>query len=648
MEHLPGGCEGSPDPSEVSSPGKLSVLLISYNLIIRKDFYHSFKFDIQYKGCGTLQWDKHMPVKVKILSHNKTTTAEKGTLLADIISTAGIDLSLYCNRRGLCGKCFVEIMKGDLPVCDAQEKALLEQRHLEKNFRLACKYRITEDMEINIPPTSIIQKTPVLETGIHLDLEVNPSVKKYALSLQKPDLQHPYSSLELIEKSLRKKGLHISLEVLKKLPKTLERGTGKISVVIFKDSEIISVETGDTTENNYGLAIDVGTSTLVVELVDLNTGRRIDTQTANNSQMKYGADIVSRISSVYMDPKNLEKLKDTIIRDLSRLIGQLLKRNTIDPSLVYEIVLAGNAPMNHFLLGIPVNSLALAPFQAVFQTLPELSAQQVGFRINSSGKAYIAPNIKSFVGGDISAGLLAADLAARKGNILFIDLGTNGEIVLKKEKRIITTSTAAGPAFEGMNISSGMLAFPGAIYKAERKKRLTLHTRGKEPPKGICGTGLIDLVAIFLNLGRISPTGVIQNKNKVITIAKNISLTQKDIREIQLAVAAIKSGTQMMLEIHKLKKDDLDGIFIAGAFGNYLNIQNAMTLGLLPPINPEKIFFIGNSSLAGAKALLLSEHAKQKTEALVNKIQYVSLATNPKFQDTFIAALDFGWKSDSQ
>jgi uncharacterized 2Fe-2S/4Fe-4S cluster protein (DUF4445 family) len=561
-----------------------------------------------------------MPVKVKILSHNKTTTAEKGTLLADIISTAGINLSLYCNGRGLCGKCFVEIVKGDPPACDAQEKALLEQRHLGKNFRLACKHRITGDVAINIPATSILQKTPVLETGLRLDLEVNPSVKKYTLVLQKPDLQHPYSSLE----------------------------TGKITAVIFKDSEIISVETGDTTGDNYGLAVDIGTSTLVVELVDLNTGKSIDTQTANNSQMKYGADIVSRISFTYMDPKNLGKLQEAIVGDLSRMTKQLLSKNKIKPTHVYEIVFAGNAPMNHFLLGIPVNSLALAPFHAAFQSLPELSAQQVGFRINSSGKAYVAPNIKSFVGGDISAGLLAADMTARKGNILFIDLGTNGEIVLKKEKRIATTSTAAGPAFEGMNISSGMLAFPGAIYKAERKKRLTLHTIGKKPPEGICGTGLIDLMAIFLNQRKISFKGVITGKNKEIPITTNISLTQKDVREIQLAVAAIKSGIQMMLKIHKLKKDDLDSIFIAGAFGNYLNIQNAMTLGLLPSIDPKKIFFIGNSSLAGAKALLLSEHAKQKTEALVRKIRYVSLATNPMFQDYFIAALDFGWRGDSQ
>ncbi len=588
-----------------------------------------------------------MRIKVNILSHNKTTTADKGTLLADIISTAGIDLSLYCNRKGLCGKCFVEIAKGGLPPCDAHEKELLDRRDLGKNFRLACKHRITEDVEIKIPVSSILQKTPVLETGVRLDLKVNPSVKKYALSLRDPDLQHPYSSMELVERSLRRRGLHISLEVLKKISKTPGRETGQITAVIFKDAEIISVESGDTTEDNYGLAVDIGTSTLVVELVNLNTGISIDSLTANNSQIKFGADIVSRISFAYMDRNNLKKVQKAIVGDLTRMTRQLLSKNKIRPSHVYEIVFAGNAPMNHFLLGIPVNSLALAPFHAAFQVLPELPAHQIGFRINSSGKAYVAPNIKSFVGGDISAGLLAADIAARKGNFLFIDLGTNGEIVLKKGRRIFATSTAAGPAFEGMNISSGMLAFPGAIYKAERKKRLTLYTIGKKPPIGICGTGLIDLVAIFLDEGKITANGVLKAKNKIIPIAKNIALTQKDIREIQLAVAAIKSGTQMMLEIHKLKKDDLDGIFIAGAFGNYLNIRHAKTLGLLPPIDMDKIFFIGNSSLAGAKALLLSEQTKQKIETLVNKIHYISLATSPKFQDAFIAALDFGWKGNA-
>jgi uncharacterized 2Fe-2S/4Fe-4S cluster protein (DUF4445 family) len=633
----------------------VDVKISLYYPIDKRNLYHKVKEFIVsiriylnltfiIKDVVHYSWIKKMPLKVRILSHNKTATAKKGALLADIIGEAGIDLSLYCNGRGLCGKCFVAIVKGDPKNCDAQENELREQKHLGKNFRLACKYRVTQDVEIKIPATSILQKTPVLETGLRSDLEVNPSVKKYHFALEKPCLQNPYASLELLERVLRKKGLHISLEVLRKIPNTLEKESGKITVVIFKDSEIISVEKGDTSGKNYGLAADIGTTTLVLNLVNLNTGEKIDSVVANNTQMKYGADVISRISFAYMDPKNLEKLQQAIVSDLSRMIKNLLSNNKVEPNYVYEIVLAGNAPMNHFLLGVPVNSLSVAPFHTAFSSLPELAAKQLGLPIHPNGKVCIVPNIKSFVGGDITAGILAADLAGKEGNMLFIDLGTNGEIVLKKGQKIIATSTAAGPAFEGMNISSGMLALPGAIFKAEKKKSLSLHTIDGEPPRGICGTGLIDLVAIFINSGRITKNGVIKTQNRKISITKNTDLTQKDIREIQLATAAIKSGTQMMLEKFGLKKEELDGIFIAGAFGNYLNIRNAMTLGLLPPISTKKIFFIGNSSLAGAKVLLLSEAAKLKARTLAKKIQFVSLATDPKFQDTFIEALDFGWR----
>ncbi|HUU51425.1 MAG TPA: ASKHA domain-containing protein [Candidatus Heimdallarchaeota archaeon] len=586
-----------------------------------------------------------MAIKIKILSHGITATAKKSALLADILIETGIELSLYCNKRGLCGKCFVEIVKGNLPPLEAREKSFLDLKHMSERCRLACKYKITGDAEIKIPGDSILQKTTVLETGIQFPLEVKPAVKKYYLELHKPDLQHPYSSMELIQRYFRKKNLDISLDVLKKIPNVIEKNNYKITLVVFRDKEILAVEPGDTTDKNFGLAVDIGTTTLVVELVNMNTGKRVDSQTSNNSQIKFGSDIISRLSFAYMEPQNLGKLQEEIVNSLSKMISRLLNKNKIKPLYVYEIVLAGNAPMNHFLLGIPVKSLAVAPYHAAFSTLPELSARKVGIKINTNGKAYVVPNIKSFIGGDISAGLLASNLANRNGNYLFIDLGTNGEIVLKIGRRFIATSTAAGPAFEGMNINSGMLALPGAIYRAEKKKRLTLHTIENMPPKGICGTGLIDLVAIFLDRGIITSKGKITHKNRKIPITKKIDITQKDIREIQLALAAIKSGIQIMLEKYGLETDKLEGIFIAGAFGNYLNIQNAMTLGLLPPIDPKKIVFIGNSSLAGAKALLLSEKARKTTETLIQKIQHVSLATNPKFQKYFISALDFGWRN---
>jgi uncharacterized 2Fe-2S/4Fe-4S cluster protein (DUF4445 family) len=583
---------------------------------------------------------------IKILSHDKKTRAAKGDLLADIITGAGIDLSLYCNKKGMCGKCFVEIVDGALTPLDDRERTLLEQKRLSHNHRLACKYKIKSNLVVNIPEESILQKTLILKTGVQLPLLIDPPIKKYYLELHKPALADPHSVLEIIEKHIRKKRLKINLRLLRELPVLLWKSDCRISVTMFNGEEIMSVEPGDTTGNNYGLAIDIGTSTVVVELIDLNQGTSLDTETANNSQMKYGLDVVSRITFAFTDPKNLDKLQDSIIKTVSGMIQRLLKRNKVQPLNVYDIVIAGNTAMNHLLLGTPVNSLAVSPFHAVFRTLPELPVTQLRLPINKAGKTYVVPNIKSFVGGDISAGLMATDLPNRKGTHLFIDLGTNGEIVLKTEKTFIATSTAAGPAFEGMNISSGMLALPGAIFKAEKKKKLTLQTIGDATPRGICGTGLIDLTAIFLEEGKILPSGAIADKATAISVTNTIAITQKDIREIQLAVAAIKSGIRMILKTFRLKKEQLDGVFIAGAFGNYLNIENAMRLGLLPAIDPEKVAFIGNSALAGARALLLSQEARRKTEVFIRKIQYISLATNPQFQDYFIEALEFGDRSD--
>jgi uncharacterized 2Fe-2S/4Fe-4S cluster protein (DUF4445 family) len=582
-----------------------------------------------------------MKYSIKIISHHKTIKAAKNELLADKIQEAGINLSVYCNKRGLCGKCFVEILDGELPSTNEKEDFLLQQKRLRKNYRLACLYKIQGNLTVKIPPESLIQETAILTTGIRQQLIIDPAVKKYHLQLTKPAISNPQSIIELFQTSLRKRELIFPINLLKNLPDILEENRYNITAVTHKENEILNVEQGDTTTYNFGIAIDIGTTTLVVELVDLNTGKTIDNSTAMNSQVKFGADVVSRITYAFLSQKNLEELRNSILNTLNKMITQLLRKNHIDPGYVYEIAAAGNTSMNHLLLGMPVKTLAKAPFNSVFTFLPELSAQELGFNISTCGKVYIAPNIKSFVGGDVSSGLIASDLENKKGNYIFIDLGTNGEIVLKKGNKFIATSTAAGPAFEGTNISCGMLALPGAIYRAEQKNRLRLSTIGNKPASGICGTGLIDLIAVFLDKGTISSKGRIQAKTKRIHITGNIYITQKDVREMQLAIAAIKTGIRMILEENKVTLEQLDGIFIAGAFGNYLNIKNSMKIGLLPQINQKKVVFIGNSSLAGAKALLLSLQTRKKIESLVKKIQYISLATKPSFQENFIDALDF-------
>lgn len=596
---------------------------------------------------GKFSLKEKMDHIITIYNLDKKIVAKNGDLLADKIQESGIDLSLYCQKRGMCGKCFVEILNGSLPPLDNQEDFLIRKQGLAPNHRLACRYKITGDLAINIPEASLLRKTEILKTGIKLSLAIDPPAKKYFVELDKPKLGHPHSLLGELERHFRKKHLDVPLNTLRSLPVTLEKSQYDVTVVMYGEKEVLAVESGDTRDRSFGLAVDLGTTTLVVELVDLETGNTLDIETGNNRQMKFGMDIVSRISFAYDSPENLEKLQAAVIEALSPMIKRLLDRNRISSVHVYDIVFAGNTAMNHMLLGVPVDTLAVSPFHAVFHRVPSIEAHQLGLRVNPNARVYVAPNIKSFVGGDISAGLLATDLPSRKGSHLFIDLGTNGEIVLKTEKKFVATSTAAGPAFEGMNISSGMLALPGAIYKAEKNTRLVLHTIGKTKPQGICGTGLIDLIAIYLDEGRITQTGKIADGSGKIDIVPGISLTQKDIREIQLALAAIKSGIRMICEKFRLKKEDLDNVFIAGAFGNYLNTENAMRIGLLPWINSQKIVFVGNSSLAGARAMLLSASVRKGAESLLNKIQYTSLATDRRFQEYFIDSLNFASGTES-
>lgn len=582
--------------------------------------------------------------KVRIDSHGRTISAKKGDLLADKIQEAGINLCVYCNKKGLCGKCIVKIVNGYLPSPNKMEKRLLGKKRLNENFRLACQYRIQGSLRIEIPPESIFQETPVLTTGIKSPVSVDPSVKKHYMKIEKPRPTNPRSHLELIQRYLGGEYINFPHNITKIAPHIFKKGKFKVTAIVYEDKELLNLEPSDTSNENYGIAADIGTSTVVVELIDLNTGKTIGTLSTENSQVRYGWDVISRIGFAASKTQNLQKLRKTILDDVNQLIQKVLTSNNIPSQFVYEVVVAGNTVMNHLLLGIPVDSLAGAPYNSVFSVLPPMASREIGFHINKNGKVYVVPNIKSFIGGDISAGLMACDFTERKGCYLFIDLGTNGEIVLKNKNKIIATSTAAGPAFEGMNISCGMLAHAGAVYGAEYKEGIKVFTLNHKPPVGICGTGLIDLITIFIDEGFINSRGTIKGKHKKIHVADNLYVTQNDIREMQLAIAAIKTGIQMMLVENHLTPKDLDGIFLGGAFGNYINIKNTMKIGLLPQIEKQKVTVLGNSSLAGARGFLLSQTSRKKTESSIKKIKYFSLAANSDFQQYFLGSLYFGKK----
>ncbi|OGD21305.1 MAG: hypothetical protein A2Y69_06470 [Candidatus Aminicenantes bacterium RBG_13_59_9] len=582
-----------------------------------------------------------MGFTIKVLSHGQTIEAEKKDILSEKLRQAGIPLNLYCNRRGLCGKCFVEIVSGQRPDPQDREKDWLERGPLSARHRLACQYEVTGDLVVNVPVSSTQADVPILPQIPHSEITPNPAVKKYYLEFPKAEISDPISLSEQVLAGLRTESLKIPVDVLKHLGRALKEAGQKVTVTVHEESEVLAVEPGNTVDRNLGLAVDVGTTTLVMELVDVESGRTLDLEAALNSQSRRGADVISRLSFALEEKKNAAELRDLVLESLNQMARRLLHRNRVSPDSVYEAVISGNTAMGHLLLGVPVDSLAAAPYEAVFSRLPGLDAQEVGLDIHPRGKVYFAPHIKSFVGGDIASGLLAVRLAARPGNFVFIDLGTNGEIVLKAGEELVSTSTAAGPAFEGMTISCGMPALPGAIFRAEDPGSLQASTIGGAPARGVCGTGLIDLVSLFLARGEIAPGGAIRNPAKKLPVAAGIFLTQDDIRQVQLACAAIKSGIRLMLKANGLSIEKLDGIIVAGAFGSYLNIRNSIRLGLLPRMDEGRVLFIGNSSLAGARLLLVAREARRDVEALVRRIRYFSLASDPEFQDQFIRALEF-------
>ena len=578
---------------------------------------------------------------VEILPDGIKVRTKAGEILADVLTRAGIPLSLYCRERGVCGKCAVRIVSGPLPFPGALEASLLEGRGLGPDHRLACLYAVRGDVTVETIPGSRLEKIPVLDTGLASAAFVEPAVKKLSIVLDRPSLFTPTAAADLLRERLKSPRLDLTLAALAKLGGPTPGSSRPLTAVLYDDREVLDIEPDGAGPEIFGLAVDLGTTAIVCELVDLRTGRIADREAAVNAQSSYGADVVSRITFAFENPDNLRRLRTAAVQLINDVVGTMCRRSGVPRHRIYDAVVAGNAAMNHILCGVPVDSLALAPFHAVFSTLPPLAASEIGFALHPQARLYVSPNIKSFVGGDITAGLVASEFAAEPGPALFIDLGTNGEIVLKKGGEFVATSTAAGPAFEGMTISCGMLAVPGAIHRAEWDNGFRCRTIDDLPPQGVCGSGLIDILAGALERGLLGPDGRIAGANKRLRLTERLALTQQDVRDIQLAVAAVRSGIRLMLREFRLEAADLDRVFVAGAFGNSLDIGHAAALGLLPDLPAGKTVFIGNASLAGARLLLISRPARAAAEALAARISHVSLATRPDFQDEFVRDLTF-------
>jgi uncharacterized 2Fe-2S/4Fe-4S cluster protein (DUF4445 family) len=518
--------------------------------------------------------------KITFESENKLIFIHEGSTILEAAAQAGIIINSSCGGKGTCKKCLVYIGP-------ANEKVL------------ACQYKIQSDLKVSIPPESKYFKPKILKTGVSVSSANNDIYEKYRQKTQKDTI--------------------------------------------------------------YGVAVDIGTTSVVANLIDLADGKIISTEATFNPQSPYGDDVISRITFAQNEDK-LKILQKAIVDCINNLVSKLCDKNSINSDSIYELCAVGNTTMNHVFIGFPITQLGYSPYKAHSLEAFDLSPAQLDLKINPDGNIHTVENISGFVGSDTVAVALAADIDSAAETTLIIDIGTNGEIVLGTKDKLYAASCAAGPAFEGGRIKCGSRAIAGAIEAVViNKEDIDIDVIGNNDAHSICGSGLIDTVAVMLELGIIDKTGrfldLEQVKEKLpqevakriklhdgelaLFLTEKVFIGQKDIRQMQLAKAAIQAGIRLLLKELDIQPKDIEHVLLAGAFGNYIRRGSALEIGLLPAIEPEKVKFIGNAAASGAQMILLSSENRIEAKQLAQKIRYIELANSPDFQNVYTDCLAF-------
>ncbi|MFQ5834688.1 MAG: ASKHA domain-containing protein [bacterium] len=611
---------------------------------------------------------KNRKVRVIFRPEKKEILTSIRTPIKEAIKKAGIKVNYPCGGKGICGKCKIRV-KGKLSPLTSVEKKHLQS--VEKDIRLACQAVVEGDVGVEIYPLSLVSFPKILTNRISRKIKIKPLIEKTYLSLSPPSLKDQIADLSRLQRHLKDKGVTYpltNLDLVKRLPGVMREGDFKLTAVLEKQ-RLLTVEKGDTRGKNFGVAFDVGTTTVVGTLIDLDTGEELATNALLNPQASFGEDVVSRIDFLQSTPEGLKILQKRIIGAINRIIQRLRKAGEVKKENIYLATFVGNTVMQHLLLGVNPTNLALYPYVPVIHRAMELKAADLGIRINPQGSLYLFPNIAAFVGGDTVAVILATSLFNENNQKvrLAIDIGTNGEIVLAKGKKLICASTAAGPAFEGARISQGMRAERGAIEKVRLEEgKIEVEVIGGGRARGICGSGLIDASSQLLKekiidgSGRLKPSSKAKEKwsgriirkdyhNGFLLVEKEkaqdgipIILTQKDIRELQLAKGAICSGVKILLTSLGVEREEVDEVLLAGAFGSYINPESAHLIGLIPTFTKAKVKSVGNAASLGAIMALVSEKDREQAERISEGVDYVELASFPDFPDILIQAMRFG------
>lgn len=550
---------------------------------------------------------------VQFIPHGISIPVAAGTRLIDAARAAGIRVETPCDGAGTCGKCKAKIIEGALPK-RAEKHEGLTQAERDSGWVLACQTAVHGDLQVEIADTSN-GGLQIISEGQTLAVELNPWIRK---------------SFDPAANVTR----------------------------VFGGDDVIAVEPGDTSTQLFGIAVDIGTTTLVTTLVDLHTGQELGVTSSLNPQARHAQDVLSRIK-LGSKPDGLRKLHGELIEELSRQAAYLATKVGITVADIYEAIFSGNTTMLHLATRTDPASLGKFPYEVKLQGGTYVRAKDIELNISECGLVYLPPIMSAYVGPDITSGILAANLAQLPGTVLLVDIGTNGEIALSMDGRLTATSTAAGPAFEGMNIACGMRASQGAVELVLLGEHgIRVETIGNAEPVGICGSGLLDVVGELASQGGLDKNGRFQNNGTshnepwraqwetvdgkpAFRIAGPVYLTQKDVRQVQLAKGAIRTGIDMLLSTNGIEASQVDRVLIAGSFGFHLRTKSLLHLGLLPKEFGDRVEFVGNTSKSGAQAFLLNRQTRDEMKHVVAQVEVLELANDPAFEKAFVQSLQF-------
>ena len=587
----------------------------------------------------------------------KSTRVPPGTTLFSAAHWIGLPIDSTCGGRGTCGKCKVQVLGGAAEVTSADHKQL-QASEIDAGWRLSCQARVYEDTTVTVPE---LLRTPRAATmGVNRLVILDPNVRKVFVELTEPTLEDQRSDLERLRDALTAEGhdMKADLAVLQDLAGVLREADFAVTAVLGGD-QLIAVERGDTRDASFGVAFDLGTTTVVGTLMNLKTGMAEAVGSTLNGQAPFGADVISRISHGMQGIEARAELRNAILDTMNGVLAGLYESAGVTRERVYETVIVGNATMMHLLLGIDATPISMMPFIPTVREAMYLRAADVGLQIHPAGFVQTLPVIGAYVGADIIAGVVATGLAREEKLRVFVDVGTNGEIVLGSSKRVLCTAAPAGPAFEGSQIRCGMRATEGAIEGVTLSDRVELQVIGGDvKPKGICGSGLVDTVAQLRVVGLLDPSGRMRSReeapehplsDRLITVdgvrafllAEGVYLSQKDVRELQFGKGSIATGIKVLMDVMGVKTADLDEVLLGGSFGSYLNPESARIIGLVPPVEVDRILSVGNTAGEGAKMTLLSFRERQVAFELPDTMEYVELSGRSDFNDSFISVLQF-------